>query len=147
MQKTITFRDPEIWVNNNAIMTTKPAGSSYADVIGQYNGGGARIAIADMVDVPAEDFTVSVAEGFIVALLGFDAERRYLGRDDGYVGMLPWTSGNEGAVADIHTSAAYMAILIRRSSSGILLARDVAEASLAITYEDENMFGGGWNYD
>ena len=143
MQKTITFRDPAVWVHNNGFGSTQPKGASYSDLFDRYNVKGTRIAMTGMIAVPGDgDFTISVAEGFQVAAVGFDEEQLYLGRTNGYDHLLPWTGGEEGAVVDIHTSAAYIVPVLRRSS-GALLASDVAEASLAITYEDENTFGGG----
>jgi len=135
VKKMIVFRDPNQWVSNGSFSESQGIGASY-DRVFSGNGSGNRIAMVEPYKIPSKTFSVGIAEGYNVAMVGFDRNKMYVGRAKGYV--IPWT-GSGVTVVDVEAddSVEYVVFVLR-----ILTPGDVGNASLSISYEVESTFGG-----
>lgn len=131
------------WVQNKSFSENSSAGRPYSTVFAG-NGDGARIA-SDLIDVPQMPISIQINPGFQIAVLGFDENSLYLGSAyNGYA--LPWSAnvgssaGLESFVIDVST-AKKIAIVLRRASGYRLLAKEVDDTGVNVSYETE--IGGG----
>ena len=75
---TYSWDDPALWVKNYNFSESSQAGTAYSAMIG--NGSGNRIAVKELLPLPASTFTVKANNDFAVSLLYFDTGGGYLGR-------------------------------------------------------------------
>ena len=113
-------------------------GATYSQVFSG-NGSGSRIAMTEPFRLPAKKFILSIAEGYNVSAVGFDKDQLYVGNAKGYLQFCQWTASGETVVEVEADETIEYAVFVLRS----LAPDNVANASLALTYEDESMFGGG----
>jgi len=136
---SILFNDSSMWISNDTFTESSVTGSSYATVMHTNNPSGKRIVLSEPIECPADEFLVYGNTGYDIAIVGFDSSKQYLGYGDGYHDLLPWTNFTTNTAITVTTSADYLGIVLRKTStSQTLLPTDIGDVGFKIKYDSSS---------